>query len=77
MQLFAIGQTVKLAQYTGDDQIDAHYGAVLEVTEFRTIRYEVPFSNGRYDTIPNYTLVNVETGIGLTANEYELRDANA
>lgn len=69
---FPIGSTVKLSMYTGDDQIDHYYGQALTVSEYREIKYEVPFAaRGTMDIIPNYSLVAPD-GIVITANEYEL-----
>lgn len=75
MQLFAFGANVKLTGPTGDDQIDAHLGATLQVIEFRRIPVLESHSPIRYSYIPNYTLVNLTTHETTTANEYELESA--
>lgn len=75
MPLFQSGQSVKLSQYTGDDQIDFYYGIILEVVEYTPIRHREPDgTSGEMLTmmIPNYTLVAPD-GIVISANEYELK----
>ena len=69
MSLFQPGQSVKLSQYTGDDQIDFYYGIILEVVEYTPI---LPAVSGYGQIIPNYTLVAPD-GIVISANEYELK----
>ena len=69
---FPIGSHVRLADYTGDDQIDALYGHVLEVVSFENIPTRI---TGLDYPLPNYTVVSTDNHHMITANEYELEAA--
>ena len=72
---FPIGSTVKLAMWTGDDQIDYYHGQVLTVTEFRLIPVLASNMPITYEPpIPNYSLLAPDSVV-ITANEYELEAA--
>lgn len=67
MPLFQSGQSVKLSQYTGDDQIDFYYGQTLTIDEYTPI----PGAVSGCGIIPNYN-VRASDGVIISANEYEL-----
>lgn len=69
---FPIGSYVRLVGYTGDDQIDALYGHVLEVVSFENISTRI---TGLAYPLPNYTLVSTDNYHMITANEHELEAA--
>lgn len=75
---FPIGSHVRIADYTGDDQIDYYIGQTLETVGYReipVIAYYTRFHKPVYDpSIPNYDLLAPD-GIVITANEYELEAA--
>lgn len=69
MPLFQSGQSVKLSQYTGDDQIDFYYGQTLTIDEYTPITTQ---RSGYHHTIENYN-VRASDGVIISCNEYELR----
>jgi hypothetical protein len=65
---FQVGSKVRLANYTGDDQIDEYYGQELEVIAYTPIP---PQLSGYHTAIPNYELLTPDYHV-ISANEYEL-----
>lgn len=70
MSRFTIGQSVKLSQYTGDDQIDFYYGQTLQVTD-DLWHAEPSHVNSFFQQMQQYEITTPDHQI-IVCNEYEL-----